>query len=322
MISVKTGVKAWGNGVPDLNPRGDNAANVDAKEWEKAYGDKNMGEILNKVANPNWVDPEKKMRVVGNNQLDKDAFMKMMLAQLKNQDPTNPLKSHEMAAQLAQFTSVEKLQNIDDTLTALKDQQNPTTNFQALNFIGRYVSGDSAKLVRGEHDKTHEFPFTLPADAAEATISVKDADGQAIRKFELRNLKKGDNQVTWNGETDNGGVARPGEYSFEIVAKGKDSRKLAVDTKFNGQITGVNYTNRGPVLLIGNKSVRLSDVKKIVDGNLKNNDQKASDVTALDLSQKNMKNDNERVNAALTNGNLAKVKMNQGLKEKLNKEVK
>jgi flagellar basal-body rod modification protein FlgD len=322
MISVKTGVKAWSNSVQDSGQRSDAAANVDAQQWEKAYGDKSVGEVLNQVANPNWVDPSKQMRVVGNNQLDKDAFMKMMLAQLKNQDPTNPLKSHEMAAQLAQFTSVEKLQNIDDTLSALKEQQNPTTNFQALNFIGKSVSGDAAKVVRGQHDKTHEFPFSLPADASDVTIVVKDVDGQVMRKFELKEQKKGDNQIIWNGITDNGATARPGEYEFQILAKGRDGKKLAVNTQFDGQITGINYTKKGPVLLIGNKSVRLSDVKKIVDGNLKSNDQKASDVTALDLPQKNIKNDNERVNSVGVNGNLATVKMNQGLKDKIAKEVK
>src|SRR5690606_35195937 len=110
---------------------------------DEALGGQDVGEFLNKIADPNWVDPQKRFRATGNDKLDKEAFMKLMLAQMKNQDPTNPMKSHEMAAQLAQFSSVEQLSNINTTLTAMQAGQKPTESFQALNFIGKAVAGDS-----------------------------------------------------------------------------------------------------------------------------------------------------------------------------------
>jgi flagellar basal-body rod modification protein FlgD len=63
---------------------------------------------------------------------------------MKNQDPTNPLKSHEMAAQLANFSSLEQMQNMNSTLTELKNGQKPSENYQALNLIGKAVAGDSS----------------------------------------------------------------------------------------------------------------------------------------------------------------------------------
>lgn len=77
--------------------------------------------------------------------MDKDAFMKLMLAQMKHQDPTNPMQSHELAAQLAQFSSVEQLQNLNTTMTDMRNGQKPSESFQALNFIGKAVSGGLGK---------------------------------------------------------------------------------------------------------------------------------------------------------------------------------
>jgi flagellar basal-body rod modification protein FlgD len=124
-------------------------------------------------SHPNWIDPSKKARTVGNSNLDKDAFFKLMLAQMKNQDPTNPLKSHEMAAQLANFSSLEQMQNINKTLGEMKEGQKPSENFQALNLIGKAVAGDSSKVIRGLNDKDHDFKFNLPMDASEVGIKVR-----------------------------------------------------------------------------------------------------------------------------------------------------
>jgi len=98
-------------------------------EKKKALNGKNLGQMLNNVADPNNernarrdVGPQKKM--------GKEAFMTLLLTQLKNQDPTNPLESHDMAAQLAQFSSLEKLDGIDQGIKGLNKNDNKGTNFQ------------------------------------------------------------------------------------------------------------------------------------------------------------------------------------------------
>src|SRR5690606_22005598 len=108
MISIKGGTQTWSNAEQQSSLRGDGTQNMSAADREKILGDKDLGEYLNKIADPNWIDP-KKARQVGGTELDKDAFLKLFLAQLKNQDPMNTMDSHELAAQLAQFTSLEKL---------------------------------------------------------------------------------------------------------------------------------------------------------------------------------------------------------------------
>ncbi len=265
MMGIKQGTKMWGDTRSEpLATKSDGKENLNSQELAQLGGD-NVGDVLNKIADPNWIDPSKKMRAVGSDKLDKDAFMKLMLAQMKNQDPTNPLKSHEMAAQLAQFSSLEQLQNVNTSLDAIKTGQKPTETYQALNFIGKAVSGDSSKVLRMKGDKDHAFNFVLPAAAKSADILVKNDQGETVRKVQLKDLKQGENSWRWNGEGENGLPAQTGEYKFVIEAKDATGKKVAVRTSFDGTITGVNYTADGPVLLVGDQAVKLKDVKKIVD---------------------------------------------------------
>jgi flagellar basal-body rod modification protein FlgD len=282
-MGVKLGTKAFGDiqGSVPTNEMNNATKNLSVQDQQK-FGDQNVGDVLNKMADPNWVDPAKKVRTTGNDKLDKDAFFKLMIAQMKNQDPTNPLKSHEMAAQLANFSSLEQMQNMNSTLTEMKNGQKPAENYQALNLIGKAVAGDSSKVTRSVGDKDHEFRFALPMDASETQIKVFNPDGELVKTFDLKALKKGDNKITWNGQDDKGTNMNPGEYKFTIESKAGE-KKIAVKTEFDGIITGINYTPEGPVLLVGNQTIRMRDVRKITDPSLMSNDQKVKEVTAQDL---------------------------------------
>lgn len=293
VMNVKGGTKSFGETRASETINNNLPNTLSAQDKEKMGGE-NVGEVANKLADPNWIDPSKKTRHAGNPSLDKDAFFKLMLAQMKNQDPTNPLKSHEMAAQLANFSSLEQMQNMNTTLTEMKNGQKPAENFQALNLIGKAVAGDAANVVRANGDKDHDFKFTLPMDAGEATIRVRNPEGETVRTYNLKNLKMGDNKISWNGEDEQGNKLPPGEFNFFMDAKDSAGKKIAVKTAFDGVITGVNYTQEGPVLLIGNQTIRLRDVKKITDPSLMKNDQIVKDVTSLDLKKEAVAGDTNK----------------------------
>lgn len=282
VMNTSLGTKAFGNTQTAPTSTNAQASNLSAQDMQKLNG-QDVGEILNKVSDPNWVDPAKKARAVGNDKLDKDAFFKLMLAQMKNQDPTNPMKSHEMAAQLANFSSLEQMQNVNQTLTEMKAGQKPLEQFQSLNFIGKAVAGDSSKVFRAKGDKSHDFLFNLPSAATEANVVVKNADGEVVKKFNMKNLKEGANRLSWSGEDEKGTKVPEGEYQFLVEAKNAQGQKFNVKTDFEGMITGINYTPEGPILLVGKQSVRLRDVKKIVDPSLMKNDQNAKNISQPDL---------------------------------------
>jgi len=268
MINIKSGTQTWSNSTQRSDFKSDGAQTVSASDRDKMLGTEDMGEILNKVADPNFVDTSKKMRTAGSNQLSKDAFMNLLLTQMKNQDPTNPLKSHEMAAQLAQFTSLEKLTNINDGIDNLRKDQQPSRNYEALSFIGKTVTTDNSKISRTDKDAQHDVRFMLPADAQKLTMKIKDAEGNVVRTMEYKNLKTGKNALNWNGNTEDGSPAPVGEYSVAMEATGSNGKSLFVQTRTEGVISGINFTPQGPQLLVGKQVISLAEVKSISEPGL------------------------------------------------------
>lgn len=287
--------------------------NLSAGELQKLNG-QGVDEVLNKIADPNWVDPSKKFRSTGESELDKNAFMKLMLTQMKNQDPMNPIQAHEMAAQLAAFTSVEQLQNLNSTMQEMKKEQSPTVNFEALNFIGKSASGDSSEILRQKDDKTHPLKFILPREADTTEIRIRNSQGEVVRTLKLNSLKAGENAVTWNGQDERGMNTPPDNYQMFIEAKDKMGSKILAETKFDGTITGVNFSAQGPILMVGNQSIRLSDVKKIVDPKNAN----------PDLQKAALKTENEikgATPASVGTGNMKDVAMSRKVAENVEKET-
>lgn len=316
MISIKNGTQTWSTAQQQSSLKGDGTQTLSSQERDQVLGDQDLGTYLNKIADPNWVDPAK-MRRVGNNELDKDAFLKLFLAQLKNQDPTNPMESHELAAQLAQFTSLEKLNNIDDGISQMAKQADPNKSYDALNLIGKGVAGDSSKIFRTDTKSQHEITFNLGGQASEVELSVRNAAGQEVKKLVARNLKSGANKVNWDGMIDSGSPAAEGEYNVVITAKNTTGQKVAAESKFEGRVSGVNFTPEGPVLMVGRQSIRLKDVKKIFEADELKNEAKLVEATAhMGKDAKNLAS-----NAAGMGGNLESVGMSQDFINRLEKEA-
>src|SRR3989344_1530536 len=232
-MTTKLGTKTWSE-KPAKSLQDTNQVSSLTPDQKNKIGEEDMGALLNKVSDPNWVDDSKKVQGVGNNNLDKDAFFKLMLTQLKNQDPTNPLKNHEMAAQF---------------------------------------------------DTSHDFNFNLPQDTQEAKIKVINEKGEVVRDYKLANLKAGANKISWNGVDAEGNKKPAGEYQFQIEATDSGGKKMQVKTDFQGVISGLSFSKEGPVLQVGNQSIKMRDVRQITDGSLKSNDQNVKDVTSLDLKK-------------------------------------
>lgn len=316
MINIKPGTQTWSASPQQSSLKSDGRQSLSATEREQLMGEQDLGTHLNKIADPNWVDPSK-MRKTGNNELDKDAFLKLFLAQLKNQDPTNPMQNHELAAQLAQFTSLEKLNNIDTGINQMAKQNDPNKGFETLGLIGKGVSGDSSKIIRSDVKSEHEVTFSLGAPAADVELSVRNSSGQEIKKIVAHNLKPGPNKVNWNGMLDAGNAAPEGEYNVVLTAKNSVGQKIAAETRFQGRVTGVNYTVDGPILMVGKQSIKLGDVKSIFEASSLQDEAKL--VQSESLAGKDSKN--LASNAVGMGGNLEAVGMSQDLINRLEKEA-
>lgn len=331
-MDTKLGVKTWAEPGQKVDVKGEFSQTQLTEAQKQALGAENLGVALNKVSDPNYVDPSKQVRGTGNKEMDKDAFFKLMMAQLKNQDPTNPLKNHEMAAQLAQFSTLEQMSNVNTTLKEMKAGNKPIEQFQALNLIGKKISGDSSKLTRNDVDKQHDFIFKLPQDAKSTEIKLMNAKGETIREFKFNELKAGENKISWNGETADGRKAPAGQYFFQTEATAANGQKIQVKTDFDGIVSGMSFSPEGPVLQVGKQTVRLKDIRQFSDPSLMSNDQKTNDVTELDLKksmnngQTNIKQETKtdaqkKAMAASTDDVLADVGMSSEMLGKIQDEI-
>jgi flagellar basal-body rod modification protein FlgD len=93
-----------------------------------------------------------------------------------------------MASQLAAFTSVEQLQNLNSTMEGLKKAQAPMQQFEALNFIGKSVAGDSSEITRVKGDTNHDFQYKLLKEAQDIKLKIKNSQGEVVREFSFKNL--------------------------------------------------------------------------------------------------------------------------------------
>lgn len=203
------------------------------------------------------------------NAIGKDGFMKLLLTQLRNQDPQNPLKSHEFASQLAQFTQVEQLFNLNDKLEKslqLDINLNQSIgNSLATTIVGKNMIAVGNEVSLDDGVATGIF-ITLRESVPNVSINIFDSNGTLIKRENAGAFITGDHTYLWNGKNDEGVLMPDGVYTFEVKALGNDGNSLPVAFFMGGHITGVEFSSDNPTnFLIGNLKVSVSDVVRIVE---------------------------------------------------------
>lgn len=197
-------------------------------------------------------------------ELGKNDFIKLMSVQLQHQDPTSPLKNEEMAAQLAQFSSLEQMQNVNTTLEKMSRETRSRDNLMASQFIGKEIVTDSSRFEIDE-DRRADLKFDLQGDVAKGTLAILDANDKVIREVTFGALKKGTNSIKWDGRDKVGTEADVGAYSFRITAYDKNDTPVKAEMGTKGLVSGVEFENGQPVLLVNNKRLPLNEISKIQD---------------------------------------------------------
>lgn len=191
-----------------------------------------------------------------------DTFMKLLVAELKNQDPNEPMQAREMVAQLASLTSVQKLTAIETKLSALEDGSIASASLQSAGLIGKNVT---AKTNRMPLDSVSQpsGSFTLTSDAAAVSVKVLNSQGQAVRTLDLGEQKGGARTFQWDGKTQEGMRAESGMYSFQVTASDPKGIPVPASTEVSGLVTEVTYEHGAPEVVVGGAHVQLADVTSI-----------------------------------------------------------
>lgn len=190
------------------------------------------------------------------NTLGKDSFMKMMIAQLQNQDPLNPMDGTAFVAQLAQFTSLEQLQNLNDVMSALPGYLNNFSNAQMANLIGSEAT--AAGNVLNVTGSTTKISYQLPSDIQSGTVKIFNSNGALVDIVRIGSQKTGLQSTTWNSSSQS-----PGNYTYEVSAVDRSGAEVTVNKMISGQITGVSFKDGKSYLTINGQQVAFTDVATI-----------------------------------------------------------
>lgn len=225
-----------------------------------------MADMINSINALQQSNTTQQSSKLGNADMGKYEFLQLLVTQLKNQDPLSPLQSQEFAAQLAQFSSLERLMDIDTSLQQGMDADmmlaQTINNTMATNFIGKEVVayGDTFPLLTGQ---TAPLSFELGGNAKEATIEIYDANDNLVRTIKMSELEKGRHTIDWDGKDDAGNALQGGTYHFKITALDDEDNPVNVQTFTRGIVSAVKYEQGQPVLVVDGKEIYFGDVVQI-----------------------------------------------------------
>ena len=196
--------------------------------------------------------------------LGKDAFLKLMITQLQNQDPLNPAKNEDFIAQLAQFSSVEGIQNINSSIGDLATSFKSSQALEASSLVGRQVqiSSNEARLTdNGEVKGT----ITLNSDVSDIKLLIEDSTGNVIRLLDIGSHQRGDVNFSWDGSNNSGTRMANGSYTLKAngIVDGQDAQlSLAVGANVNS--VTISQNNEMLLNVDGVGAIPFSDVKRFL----------------------------------------------------------
>ncbi|REL38677.1 hypothetical protein DYD21_01635 [Rhodohalobacter sp. SW132] len=202
------------------------------------------------------------------NDLGQQEFLQLLVAQMRNQDPINPLDGAEFASQLAQFNSVEQLINVNNGLAHLQESQelmsSSLTNSMAASLTGKNVKAlsNEVHLASGE---SANINYKLNNSASEVEVIIRGANGSEVRREVLQGIPSGDSSWEWDGRNNAGDRMGDGNYTVEVRASNEGSR---VDSMVytEGIVDKVRYSGSGVFLSLNNIQVPIGDVEEVGSG--------------------------------------------------------
>ncbi len=198
--------------------------------------------------------------------VDKDGFLQLLIEQMKNQDPMNPMDSTEYTAQLAQFTTLEEMQNqtsvLEESLQADYILSQAINNTLAGSLVGTDVKAYSDTLVVSDGEGS-DISFELNDIAEDVEITILDSDGNELRSIDLGKTLSGEHTIEWDGEDNKGNSLADGEYTVEVTATDSAGKETQATTYIIGTIDAVRYDANGAMLVVDGVKVYFGNVLEL-----------------------------------------------------------
>ncbi len=224
------------------------AGEQSVRDQKNPSTDPKFGEVLRQVQEKYGAKPERPKEI--KKTLGKDDFMKIMITQMKHQDPTAPFKPDQMAAQMAQFASVEQLQNVNQSIQKLSSQNSPLEKMAMTGLIGKVVTVDRGRFSHAMNNK-ETLSFSLPKNATQTKITVFAESGEPIFEKELGPNKAGESSFSWDGYKENNIPAKAGSYLYRITATDENGGNIELNPQKTARVIGVSFEGNEPSVLVG-----------------------------------------------------------------------
>jgi flagellar basal-body rod modification protein FlgD len=194
------------------------------------------------------------------NTLDKNSFLKLLVAELQNQDPTSTQDPNQMVQQMASFSTLEAQQNTNSLLTSIQGQNNAIFEAQSAGLIGKKVNvaTNTFGLVNG----TANIDVNMPK-AGLALLTIKNSSGAVVATIGPGAVSAGDNPITWTGKDSSGNQVADGTYTVSVSAVTASGDSITGTTSTQATVTDVSFQD-GQVYVIANgNKYPLSNVSRI-----------------------------------------------------------
>lgn len=191
------------------------------------------------------------------------SFLTLLVAQLKNQDPTNPLQNNELTTQLAQISTVSGIEKLNTTLGSVSGQLTNNQSVQSSALIGHGVMIPGTKILSGS-EATTPFGVELQQAADKTTATITDNTGKVVRTLDIGALTAGVHTFTWDGTMTDGSKAPDGAYNVAISASNGSTQLVAQPLNF-AMVNGVTLSNGKTLLDLGTYGTStLDDIRQII----------------------------------------------------------
>lgn len=196
--------------------------------------------------------------------LDKDSFMLLLVTQFKYQDPLNPMEDKEFIAQLAQFSSLEQLMNLNDSMGLLTDATNNQQMLNATSYIGKTVMAFGTSISK-KGDAVTKYEYALEENAATGIINVYDSKtNEWVYSEDVGAQQAGKHSFEWNGKKTSGLDAPEGVYVVRMAFQNAKGVPIITDSQVEGVVEGVANENGTIFLkLEDGRVVSLANVRQV-----------------------------------------------------------
>ncbi|MEA5114717.1 MAG: flagellar hook assembly protein FlgD [Geobacteraceae bacterium] len=197
--------------------------------------------------------------------MDKDDFLTLLITQLQNQDPLNPMDGTEFMTQMAQLTQVEQAYNTNTNLESILSALNNSSSLSASSLVGKSVSaaGSQVALTSGG---SAQISYFVPSAAEQVTVTITDSNGSTVRTLTQGQTAAGTSSVTWDGRDASGNQLAAGTYNVSVAGINSAGNTVTCQPLVTGKVEGISYSGTSPTMTIGGLTVPFNNIMSVTGG--------------------------------------------------------